>query len=235
LGHHEVAALTKKIISGWHRERASSAAKLRTGKGAVTANVRKVEGADAVRKRQSTANRDLTVLKAALNRAAEHREGLPVDAWAGVKPFQKVDVAKRHYLNPANTRGRPFSEGNSGKPPGARHKVTRAVEALLEGEADALTRRAIDKALEGDTTALRLCLDRLAPPRKDAPISVALPRVKSASDAVEASAAVLEAVAAGEITPDEASRVMVLLTAHKAILEAGDLEGRIAALEEKTK
>ncbi len=82
--------------------------------------------------------------------------------------------------------------------------------------------------------ALRLCLDRLAPPRKDAPISIALPAVRSAADAVEASAAVLAAVAAGDITPDEAGRVMALLTAHKGIVEAGDLESRIAALEAKT-
>ena len=114
---------------------------------------------------------------------------------------------------------------------GARHKTTIAIEALLEAEHEALTRAAIDKAKEGDVTALRLCLDRLAPARKDAPIMVALPSVRSAIDAVEASAAVLAAVAAGEITPDEAGRVMTLLTAHKAIVEAGDHEARIAALE----
>jgi hypothetical protein len=126
-----------------------------------------------------------------------------------------------------------FAAGNSlgGKTPGARHRVTMAVEALLEGQHEALTRKAIDKALEGDTVALRLCLDRIAPPRKDAAISVTLPPVRSAADAVEASVAVLSAVGAGEITPDEAGRVMALLTAHKSIVEAGDLESRIAALE----
>jgi hypothetical protein len=109
--------------------------------------------------------------------------------------------------------------------------VTRAIEELLEGEGEALTRKAIEKALDGDIVALRLCLDRIAPPRKDVPVSVALPPVKSAADAVGASAALLEAVVAGEVTPDEAARVMVLLTAHKSIVEAGDLESRIAALE----
>lgn len=133
--------------------------------------------------------------------------------------------------NAGKTRGRPFSEGNAGKPRGARHKVTRAVEGLLEGEHEKLTRKAIEKALQGDTVALRLCLDRIAPPRKDAPVSVTLPAVRTAADAVEASAALLEAVAAGEVTPDEAGRIMVLLTAHKQIVETGDLEGRIAALE----
>lgn len=135
--------------------------------------------------------------------------------------------------NAGNTRGKPFAAGNPGKPIGARHKVTRAVEALLEGQHEALTQAAIDRALQGDGVALRLCLDRIAPPRKDAPIAISLPPVTSAADAVVASSALLDAVAAGDVTPGEAGPVMALLVAHKGIVEAGDLERRIAALEEQ--
>ncbi|WP_338057624.1 DUF5681 domain-containing protein [Sphingomonas beigongshangi] len=124
-----------------------------------------------------------------------------------------------------------FKPGNPGKPKGARSMVTRAMEALLEGQHVALTQTAIDKALEGDTVALRLCLDRLAPARKDAPITIELPPIASAADAVAASSAVLAAVATGDVTPGEAGAVMSLLTAHKTIVEAGDLEARVAALE----
>lgn len=129
-----------------------------------------------------------------------------------------------------------FAAGNKlgGRTPGSRNATTLAVEALLEGESEALTRRAIDKALEGDTTALRLCLDRIAPARKDAPVSFALPSIKTAADTVAVSSSLLNAVAAGEVTPDEAGRVMALLNAHKALVEAGDLEARIAALEART-
>ena len=128
----------------------------------------------------------------------------------------------------------PGVSGNpAGKPRGTRHKATRAVEALLEGEAEGLTRKAIEMALRRDGPALRLCLDRIAPPRKDAPVSFDLPPVKSASDAVTASSALLDAVAIGEVTPDEAGRVMALLTAHKALVETADLEQRIEALEAK--
>ena len=128
-----------------------------------------------------------------------------------------------------------FAPGNSlgGRTPGSRNKTTIAVEALLEGEHEALTRKAIDKALEGDVTALRLCLDRIAPARRDAPVSFVLPPISSAEDAVKASSAILAAVAAGEVTPDEGARVMSLLTAHKALVETCDLETRIAALEGK--
>ena len=132
----------------------------------------------------------------------------------------------------AKPRGRPFAPGNPGKQHGTRHRVTRAVEELMEGEHERLTRIAIDKALDGDTAALRLCLDRIARPRRDAPISFELPLVRTAADAAAASAAVLASVAKGEVTPDEAARIMALLESHKTIMAAGDLELRIAALEE---
>jgi len=137
--------------------------------------------------------------------------------------------------NGANTGDTKFQPGNPGKPRGARHRTTLAIEALLEGQHAALTQKAIDKALEGDTVALRLCLDRLAPPRKDAPIVFELPPISSAADIVASSSSLLASVAAGEVTPDEAGRVMALLAAHRLIVEAGDHEGRIAALESSTR
>ena len=104
LGALEVRDLTRKIIGEWHELRASSPARLRTGRRAKTPNLRLVEGDEAIRKRRSTANRDLTVLKAALNRAAERRDGLPVEAWRAVRPFQKVDRAKLRYLSESEAR-----------------------------------------------------------------------------------------------------------------------------------
>jgi hypothetical protein len=133
--------------------------------------------------------------------------------------------------NAAKTRGKPFEPGNPGRPKGARHRVTLAIEALLDGQYEALTAKAIEKALEGDMVALRLCLDRIAPPRRDAPITLSLPKVRTAGDVLEASAAVLAAVAAGEVTPDEAGRLMALLVAHRGIVETADLDRRLAALE----
>ena len=65
-----------------------------------------------------------------------------------------------------NTDGT-FTAGNAGRPKGARNRTTQAVLALLEGEAEAIGRKAVEMALAGDSVALRLCLDRLAPPRRD--------------------------------------------------------------------
>lgn len=104
LGHHEVANLTKDIVSDWHNARATSPAKLRTRKGSEKQNERPAADKESLRKRRSTANRDLTVLKAALNLAAEARDWLPVAAWSKVKAFEGVDVAKRRYLNDDEAR-----------------------------------------------------------------------------------------------------------------------------------
>lgn len=124
-----------------------------------------------------------------------------------------------------------FGPGNSGKPKGTRHKATRAALALLEGEAEALTRQAVTMALGGDATALRLCLERIAPPRKDAPVAFALPPMQSAADATKAAGAVLDAVAAGDLTPTEGAQIMGLVETYRRTLETSELEARITALE----
>jgi hypothetical protein len=61
---------------------------------------------------------------------------------------------------------------------GSRNRTTLAVEALLDGEAETLTRKAIELAKAGDLAALRVCLDRIAPPRKDRPVLFELPPVR---------------------------------------------------------
>ena len=136
-----------------------------------------------------------------------------------------------HRNNGRNTDGT-FAPGNPGKPRGTRHKATQAALALLDGEAEALSRQAVTMALEGDTTALRLCLERIAPPRRDAPVSFSLPPMQSASDAAKAAGAVLDAVAAGDLTPQEGSHIMALVETYRRTLETSTLEARVAALEE---
>ena len=129
-----------------------------------------------------------------------------------------------------NTDGT-FATGNPGKPKGTRHKATRAALALLDGEAEALTRQAVTMALDGDATALRLCLERIAPPRKDAPVQFNLPRMETARDAARAAGAVLEAVALGELTPTEGAHIMALVETFRRTLETSELEARVVALE----
>ena len=124
-----------------------------------------------------------------------------------------------------------FTAGNAGKPKGTRHKATQAVLALLDGEAEALTRQAVTMALDGDGVALRLCLERIAPPRRDAPVQFDLPRMETARDAAKAAGAVLEAVAEGDLTPTEGAHIMALVETYRRTLETSELEARVAALE----
>ena len=132
--------------------------------------------------------------------------------------------------NGRNTAGQ-FTEGNSGKPKGSRNKATIAIESLLEGQAEALTQTAISKALDGDSMALRLCMDRIAPLPKDNTISFTLPHMENANDASKAAGSVLKAVSIGEITPIEGSRVMGLIDSFRRTLELTVIEHRIQALE----
>ena len=126
-----------------------------------------------------------------------------------------------------------FASGNSGRPRGARHKTTLANQALLDGEGEALTRKAIDMALAGDTVALRLCLERLAPPRKDAPVRFELPPMEGAENAAAAMGAILASVANGDLTPSEATSLAGLVDVYRKTLETAELEARLKALEDK--
>src|SRR5215813_6488797 len=110
---------------------------------------------------------------------------------------------------------KPGQSGNPyGRPKGARNRATVAAEQLLDGEAAALTRKAIDLAKQGDTTALRLCIERILPARKDRPISFPVPRIETVADSVKAAAAIASAVADGELTPMEAAELSKVLDGY---------------------
>ena len=132
--------------------------------------------------------------------------------------------------NGRNTAGQ-FSAGNPGKPRGSRNKATLAIESLLQGQAEALTQTAITKALEGDSIALRLCMERIAPAPKDQPVSFSLPKMNNALDTSEAAGSVIRAVSEGELTPIEATRVMGLIDIYRRTLELTEIEQRLQALE----
>ena len=134
-------------------------------------------------------------------------------------------------------RGRPFEPGTSGnpsgRPKGHRNKATMAMEQLLEGEAEGLARKVIEQGLAGDMVAMRICLDRLLPPRRDRPVAFALPKIESANDVPVAAAAILAACAAGSLSPGEAAGIMGLLSTYARTLADTEIEARLAALEKE--
>jgi Family of unknown function (DUF5681) len=130
----------------------------------------------------------------------------------------------------------PGHSGNpKGRPKGCRHRATVAAEALLDGEAEGLTRKAIGLALAGDATALRLCLERILPARRDRPVRLQTPEIEGVQDLAKATAALLEAVATGELTPAEAGEVGRLVEVHRRTVETVELEERLRRLEEVQK
>lgn len=135
-------------------------------------------------------------------------------------------------------RGRPFQKGRSanpaGRPKGARNRATILCETLLDGEAEALTRKAIERARLGDVVCLRLCMDRILPPRRDRAVRFDLPKLASASDAVEAMAQVLGAVTRADLTPLEGETVSRLVATWIQSLQVVDFEQRLAKLESAT-
>jgi len=123
----------------------------------------------------------------------------------------QVDEQNSQRKNAANTRGRPFAQGNPGRPKGSRNKATMAVEVLLEGEAEALSRKAIELALDGNMRALELCLERIAPVRKDRSISISLPDIGSNAGVVDAGDAIINAIICGDISLSDGEKLMVLI------------------------
>ena len=123
-----------------------------------------------------------------------------------------------------------FQKGNPGRRPGCRNKVTLAAMALLEGEAEAITRKAIELAKDGDPTALRLVLDRLLP--KGRAVRLDLP-LRTLADLDQATEAISGALAEGAITLDEVATLTGLVEARRRLLETTELERRLAALEQQ--
>lgn len=103
LGHVRLTRLTAQQVRDFHNDRANTPARLRTRKGEEQ-KFRPLDDADAVRKRRATANRDLTVLKAALNRAFGDGKIATNAAWKTIKPFEGVDGARLRYLSDDEAR-----------------------------------------------------------------------------------------------------------------------------------
>jgi hypothetical protein len=128
-----------------------------------------------------------------------------------------------------------FQKGRSGnpngRPKGSRNAATLACEALLDGQAEALTQKAIEMALAGDPVALRLCLDRIYPQRKDRPVTFTLPPITCARDAPEIISAIAAAVTSGDITPSEASEIAKLIDTYVKAFQTAELDERVARVE----
>jgi integrase len=104
IGGHDTSKLTAKIIMDWHLALANTPARLRTAHGAVENYRPTADTADARRSRRSSANRILTILKAALNVAYRNEKIADDHAWRRVRPFAKADAPRLRSLGDDESR-----------------------------------------------------------------------------------------------------------------------------------
>ena len=128
----------------------------------------------------------------------------------------------------------------AGRPLGARNRATVLAEQLLEGEAERLVREAIDRAMDGDVLAMRLCLERILPMLRGRRIQLDLPTEDAAPEEAArgiagAVSATARAMAEGEITPEEAMTAAGIFELQRRAVETADLERRLARLEDKAR
>lgn len=126
-----------------------------------------------------------------------------------------------------------FKPGNPGRVKGSRNKATMAALAIMEGDAETISRKAVELAIAGDLTAIRIVLDRLVAVRRDRPVNIVLPKISTASDLVAASAVIMEAIAEGAVTPSEAAALSATVSCVAKAVETYEIVARLATLEEQ--
>lgn len=130
------------------------------------------------------------------------------------------------------TAYKPGQSGNpAGKPKGARNHATRAILKLIDGGAEEITKAVLEAAKGGDMGAARFVLERIVPPAKERPVSLDLPDIADAQGIAAAQAAILKAVAIGELTPGEGNIMAGIVEANRKAQETELMEKRLAALE----
>ncbi len=150
--------------------------------------------------------------------------------------FNKFILGHNSKDKSASNNGK-FQAGNThgkGRRCGSRNRVTMACMNLLENEEQVLTRQAIDSAMSGNTQMVKFCLERLLPVRKSLPVHLPnLPRVTSVAEASILTGFILDAVANGDLAPADGEIISRNAERHLRALQVGDLERRLADLEEK--
>lgn len=129
---------------------------------------------------------------------------------------------------------KPGQSGNpKGKPAGTRSKSTQLLLALMEGGAEKITQAVIEAAQGGDLMAAKIILDRVMPPAKERPVQVDIPDTSTSEGVAAAQNAILQAVAAGDLLPGEASTLSTIVEAKRRAIETQELADRITQLENR--
>ena len=149
-------------------------------------------------------------------------------------PEPDFSSANSSTSTPRKPRGKPFEPGNQqgrGRPPGSRNKKTLLLQELLDEYGKVVVQRVIKKAADGDRTAMKLVFERVLPVMQENRMEMDLPELRNAADLTMASAALIQALANGEVTVEQSRAMAELLQCHRNLFVSGEIERRVAALE----
>lgn len=148
---------------------------------------------------------------------------------------ENVAEATRNILPPMRVRGIPFAPGNPGKPRGARNKVTRLVEHLVEDEAEETIRAIVAHARAGNGPAIAAVARVLLPERKGRAVKIEVERQLdgTAASLAAVSTGVLRAASAGEISADEGMQWAHLIAAASRAYDLQGMEERLLQVEDE--
>ena len=135
----------------------------------------------------------------------------------------------------SEVRGRPFQPGNTfgrGRPKGSKNKTTKKMKELLEKFSESILQKCMSMALKEDRMALKLCMERLYPARRDGYVQMPPPRTNTVQEIAASNGKVVQAIARGDITPTEGESISRILEEQRRMIESANWEARIKALEE---
>jgi hypothetical protein len=126
-----------------------------------------------------------------------------------------------------------FQKGVSGNPAGRKPGIIdkrQRIAQFFETDGAVIAQVVIDAAKKGDIRAAELVLSRVSPPVKARAERVQFSLDVAAPLAAQA-AQVVTAIAAGQLDPESARVVLDCLCQYVTLVQADELEGRIARLE----
>jgi ethanolamine utilization microcompartment shell protein EutS len=132
-----------------------------------------------------------------------------------------------------STQFRPGNPGGPGRPAGSRNRASVLLDQIADKEAEAILRKVIEAAREGDQRSAEIILSRIWPPRKGRSVTLDLPAIDTPADIVKALGIVATAVGTGDITPEEGSAVASVIEYKRKAIETDDLDRRITQLEQE--
>ena len=146
---------------------------------------------------------------------------------------------KKGAYEKTKSKNRPhrFKKGNKhgkGRPQGSRNSASIAIESTFEGEREALTRKCIELALNGNSACLKTAIERLCPVRKSSPIRLkGMPVVDSVTAAGDAAEFILQSIATGNISPLDGEILSRVLDKRLHALQVTDIERELKEIKSR--